>query len=255
MMSYTRFQQLLASVPANARKVYDAVPVQQAWRINEIGDALQLTGQMMRIDVLQGCLAALKHADLITEIAGRYQRTSHKPKQLELVRPEPAATHQEPAVSSLPISPLPAPEDPAIVMARGLLERAGFVIVPKATYDKDQEAFVRLDDELKAAKAQLAQKADKKTGSEVHPVWKTLGYDFESDFKNLAPRTSRAYKLPAGRTMTAMSQAAQMGARRAMGGQAGWMDSFVDGDILVVVRRGTRSTARDKQAGRTAQTA
>lgn len=43
----------------------------------------------------------------------------------------------------------------SIRISKAFLETSGFVVLPRADYDKDQNAFIALDDELKAAHEQL----------------------------------------------------------------------------------------------------
>lgn len=87
----------LQSLNAAATKVYDAVPVQEAWTIDDIVRALHRQGaSAMAYNIVQGCLKALVESGLVKDTAGRYQRTEIHRKTISLIaktpEPMPAAT-------------------------------------------------------------------------------------------------------------------------------------------------------------------
>jgi hypothetical protein len=81
MMSYSRFQEMLKSIPANARKVFDIIPIGEGWSYSQIHQEVQRIGMNVRAEVVMGCVATLKDAGLVFEPEqSRFQRAPHKPK-------------------------------------------------------------------------------------------------------------------------------------------------------------------------------
>ncbi|WP_454737617.1 hypothetical protein [Cupriavidus necator] len=77
-ISSARQELLLRGQTAIARKVFELVPIQDAWESKQIHVALQRTTRCsMDYRVLQGCLRALRESGLVFEPKnGLYQRTT-----------------------------------------------------------------------------------------------------------------------------------------------------------------------------------
>jgi hypothetical protein len=83
MMSFARHSEMLSSVKANARKVYDAVPINEGWTYSELHQEVQRSGMNMTSEVLMGCVCRLKDAGLVFEPEQyRFQRTPHKQRPI-----------------------------------------------------------------------------------------------------------------------------------------------------------------------------
>ena len=106
-MSYSRFQQMLQSVPANARKLYDIIPIAEGWSYSQIHQEAQRRGLNMRSEVIMGAVGELKDAGLVQTADNLHRRTPHKP------RPEPIITNKEATLAgSTDIKPIQTrPED------------------------------------------------------------------------------------------------------------------------------------------------
>lgn len=75
-MTPSRMESKLRGQTAIAQKVFEVVPIQEAWSAVEIASALvRATRSSMDLRVLQGCLRALCESGLISEAqTGRYRR-------------------------------------------------------------------------------------------------------------------------------------------------------------------------------------
>ncbi|VVD74752.1 hypothetical protein [Pandoraea commovens] len=75
-MTPSRIESKLRGQTAIAQKVFEVVPIQEAWSAVEIASALmRTTRSSLDLHVLQGCLRALRESGLITEAqTGRYRR-------------------------------------------------------------------------------------------------------------------------------------------------------------------------------------
>jgi outer membrane murein-binding lipoprotein Lpp len=94
MMSQARQQALLQGQTAQARKIFDVVPIGEQWTTNQLIAELARRGTTMQLNHVTGCLRTLVDAGLVTETStpGAYlwQRVpvkEEKPKS----RPAPAA--------------------------------------------------------------------------------------------------------------------------------------------------------------------
>lgn len=98
-MTPEKQKQKLAGQTAIAQKVFQAVPIAEAWTVAQISQALhRTTGARLDRHTLQGCLRALADSDLIrsTEHGSLHQRVavsaaqSTPPKTKELIVTQPA---------------------------------------------------------------------------------------------------------------------------------------------------------------------
>lgn len=90
MMSYARFAQMLQRLPTNARKLYELIPIGEAWTYLQIHQEALRSGLNMPHTTVMGCVGELKDSGLVYEPTQHtFQRCPHKP------RPEPRATNNE----------------------------------------------------------------------------------------------------------------------------------------------------------------
>ena len=88
-MTATRIRILENQQTGVAKKVYGAVPINEAWPSKSIVAELTRQGQVRDFSVIGGCLNTLKEVGLIKEVApGHFQRVKPKPtteKEAELM--------------------------------------------------------------------------------------------------------------------------------------------------------------------------
>lgn len=94
MISSSRFNQVYASLSAQARRVYDATPILTPWSASYIYSEIQRTGTSFKDQhTVLGCLNSLIAAGLVAEPdKGAFVRTAVKNKNADLPEPEPIAT-------------------------------------------------------------------------------------------------------------------------------------------------------------------
>ena len=105
-MTATRIRILENQQTGVAKKVYGAVPINEAWPSKSIVAELTRQGQVRDFSIIGGCLNTLKEVGLIKEVApGHFQRIKPKPtveKEVELM----AVTPPKPPAKSEPIEPV-----------------------------------------------------------------------------------------------------------------------------------------------------
>ena len=79
-MTATRIRILENQQTGIAKKVYGAVPINEAWPSKSIVAELTRQGQVRDFSIIEGCLNTLKEVGLIKEMApGHFQRVKPKP--------------------------------------------------------------------------------------------------------------------------------------------------------------------------------
>lgn len=102
-MTTTRIRILENQQTGVAKKVYGAVPINEAWPSKSIVAELTRQGQVRDFSIIEGCLNTLKEVGLIKETApGRFQR----------VRPKPTVEKEAEPMATTPLK-LPAKSEPA----------------------------------------------------------------------------------------------------------------------------------------------
>lgn len=105
-MTATRIRILENQQTGVAKKVYGAVPINEAWPSKSIAAELTRQGQIRDFSIIGGCLNTLKEVGLIKEVApGHFQRVKPKPtteKEAELM----TATPSKPSAKSEPTEPV-----------------------------------------------------------------------------------------------------------------------------------------------------
>ena len=93
-MTATRIRILENQQTGVAKKVYGAVPINEAWPSKSIVTELTRQGQVRDFSIIEGCLNTLKEVGLIKEMApGHFQRVKPKPtteKEAELMAVTPS---------------------------------------------------------------------------------------------------------------------------------------------------------------------
>lgn len=101
-MNANKMARIESGLNSMAKKVLDAVPIQQAWTREQIAGELHRTGCGAGRDVVEGCLATLKDRGAIKEPRhGHYQRIT--------ARPPTAANDPMTSASDLPVATAAAP--------------------------------------------------------------------------------------------------------------------------------------------------
>lgn len=104
-MNESRQRELLAGVAANARKVFDVVPIEDAWGLDQLLAEVRRLGSGMDSNVLKGCLASLIERALVCEVSPRrYQRAPIRTKSAA-AEPASVTASPVPAVSMAPNAP------------------------------------------------------------------------------------------------------------------------------------------------------
>ena len=102
-MTATRIRILENQQTGVAKKVYGAVPINEAWPSKQIVMELSRQGQVRDFSIIEGCLNTLKEVGLIREVApGHFQR----------VKPKPIAEKEAEPMSTKPLNP-PTKSEPA----------------------------------------------------------------------------------------------------------------------------------------------
>lgn len=113
-ISDAKHKELLAAQSAIARKVFEVVPIQQAWTSQAIGGALQQqTRASIQFRTLEGCLNTLLEAGLICE-----------PKKGLFQRVTPRGTLQRVAIMPPKLNDEPPREVGAVELLTELADRA-----------------------------------------------------------------------------------------------------------------------------------
>lgn len=110
-MTTTRIRILENQQTGITKKVYGAVPINEAWPSKSIVAELARQGQVRDFSIIEGCLNTLKEVGLIREVApGHFQRVKPKPtieKEAELMATTPSKTSAE-SKSTEPVDRLAA---------------------------------------------------------------------------------------------------------------------------------------------------
>jgi hypothetical protein len=116
-MKESRQRQLLEGQSSVARKVFEGVPIQEAWAENEILKAMRTSGVTIAAHTIRACLLDMKDVGLIKEPRqGQFQRAPVQPylRQSEAVAPKPVENNPIPAsepVMQTPTAKTPTPLD------------------------------------------------------------------------------------------------------------------------------------------------
>ena len=102
-MTATRIRILENQQTGVAKKVYGAVPINEAWPSRQIVMELSRQGQVRDFSIIEGCLNTLKEVGLIREVApGHFQR----------VKPKPIAEKEAEPMTTKPLNPVAPPTEP-----------------------------------------------------------------------------------------------------------------------------------------------
>lgn len=117
-MTPQRMEQLLQGQTNITRKVYEFVPIQEAWPASKILNAMRQQNRVVDTRSLDYCLEALAHSGLIRRNAKdqTYQRQPVTPARAKKNAPVPVPTaagapvHYQEATKELPVTATPAPK-------------------------------------------------------------------------------------------------------------------------------------------------
>ena len=99
-MTATRIRILENQQTGVAKKVYGAVPINEAWPSKSIVAELTRQGQVRDFSIIEGCLNTLKEVGLIKEVSpGYFQR----------VKPKPTVEKEAEPMSTKPLNPVIPP--------------------------------------------------------------------------------------------------------------------------------------------------
>lgn len=73
MMSEARFKQIMSGMNTPAQKVYDDVPIGEAWTAQQIYKAANMT-RNVSFEIVRGCLDVLANAGLVHQTVDSFQR-------------------------------------------------------------------------------------------------------------------------------------------------------------------------------------
>ena len=105
-MTATRIRILENQQTGVAKKVYGAVPINEAWPSKSIVAELTRQGQVRDFPIVEGCLNTLKEVGLIRETApGHFQRVKPKPTTEKEAEPMTTAP-SKPSAKSEPTEPV-----------------------------------------------------------------------------------------------------------------------------------------------------
>ncbi|WP_186113913.1 hypothetical protein [Burkholderia gladioli] len=93
-MTPDRAEALLQGQTAIAKKVYEAIPIQESWALKDICSALtRVTKSTIDMNIAQGCIGKLCDAGLVREASrGRWQRVEVRARAQQVAAEEPART-------------------------------------------------------------------------------------------------------------------------------------------------------------------
>lgn len=153
----SRIEQALASCTAAARKVFDAVPVEEAWAVATIAtETRRAHGTSPTLDVVQGCLAQLVEHGLVRESPrGMFRRVPMKvtvrvPRGATAEDPPSATVEQELAAPAAAADPI---ERFAAVAARMRDVAASLTDLARLCDD----AAIEAQQQIELARAELAK--------------------------------------------------------------------------------------------------
>lgn len=124
MLSASRFQRIHESLTVSATKVYEVVPIAEAWTPEQVTSELRRTGKHMSRDIVHGCLASLCRSGLVKEpkpntycrapVRPVAERPNTNPAQLEIDTVSATKTKHQPQ----PPEPQTQAESPLDLMAQ-----------------------------------------------------------------------------------------------------------------------------------------
>lgn len=112
MMSRARFNAIYSGITDAAKKVYEVVPIAEAWTVQQVAAELhRCKVPVARIDVLTGCLDSLRRAGLVCEPRrGQFRRERVRDDKPTAAAVEiPTFTKIEPEEKNMANKPQPTP--------------------------------------------------------------------------------------------------------------------------------------------------
>ena len=146
-MTATRIRILENQQTGIAKKVYGAVPINEAWPSKAIVMELTRQGQVRDFSIIEGCLNTLKEVGLIRETSpGHFQR----------VKPKPTIEKEAKPMSTKPLNPAIPPEPMDRLVAIGTKLRGLSKMVLELADDID-EATLAFEEKASGNDEELAK--------------------------------------------------------------------------------------------------
>jgi hypothetical protein len=162
-MNESRFNSIYRGMSIVAKKVFEAVPIEDQWTINKINAELRRTGHPMDMKIIGGCLASLVSQGVLIEIkTGTFSRIKIKEKSeapavvaTQTSKPE----KKEEQMSAITTQQLPpAKNQTAIDKLSALAASAGVIgaMLKKLASDIERAA-IEIDDQNAARDAETGK--------------------------------------------------------------------------------------------------
>lgn len=116
-MTPNRFAAIASGMTGVAKKVLEAVPMNEPWDAGRVRQEVRRLGHQMESHIIDGCLRALREGGLIRESSpGCYVRVAVRPKLVHqaVASNEDAVSQEEEAASAGPVSGKPLGEWTAV---------------------------------------------------------------------------------------------------------------------------------------------
>lgn len=156
MMKESRQRQLLEGQSSMARKVFEGVPIQEAWSENDIVKAMRSSSMTVAVHTIRACLLDMVDAGLIRQPkSGHYQR---EPVQPFLRLPTDQPTNNIEPVMSTAKKPEPTPLDLLGTVATELVLMASeFAERMKALAARVEEVALQVEAQREADASTMAK--------------------------------------------------------------------------------------------------
>ena len=156
-MNAIRYKDLLNQQPAVARKVFDAVPIQDAWPVNKIiGEMIRSGLPRLDLRTADGCLNRLKDAGLVKEPdRGIYQRVV--PHERETIKLEVCRASAPPPLPCEVAVAVPVEAVPTVVLgelASALRSQAAML---NAAADEIDKSAIVIEERIDIAERRLSR--------------------------------------------------------------------------------------------------
>jgi hypothetical protein len=158
MISQRRFDRMFSGQTDTAKKVYNIVPIQEAWGAAKIASELKRQGVNLNFPVVMGCLDTLIRAGLVKEpLKGDFQREAIKPEPVKEQNKEPEMnrSNANATATAAPSVVTKVQKDPLDILG-GLAQRAALLSNTLKELASDiSNAAVEIQEQLEANDEQV----------------------------------------------------------------------------------------------------
>ena len=88
MMNHVRFEMIHRGQTSVAQKVYEAIPIAEAWSLSQINSELGRCGSSITYRVVEGCIKALVESGIVIETPLRSQHFTRTPVRSKTIKPK-----------------------------------------------------------------------------------------------------------------------------------------------------------------------